>query len=669
MIEPRTLRTPAILLLFLGFYLTARGYHSRDGDQAYRLPLLLHRQDPSAFADDPFVRALDDFNPHGGYLALLDLASRPLGLSAALFGLFAATFFLTAFGAIAIARSAWPEGGRPVGLVAFGLILATKAGNIGTNHLFEAMLLDRQVGFSLGWVALALALRGETWRPSLAIGLAATIHPSVGLQWGGLLGTSWVAWAIVRRSTGQDRRTAAIGVSTLALVLVPSVLEAARLGGRLFEGLSAEDFWSLGVELQMSQHMVPSSWRASQWLAWACLIGLGIASLAVANRVDRRPEVAGPRTRARLAITLAIVLAGLAAAAVAIEGWRHPKITVFQPFRMATVARGLALIFLAGRCRSLWVEGGSFGRVRVGLLVAGVSGDRAMVVVALVESAIGLHGWLGGRSAVAPFSSALPTRVVGLATLAAGLAFLSRHDTERGHLALMAGGLAALVVSTFLERRWSPRGWTSPRLAVALLACWSLPTAAWLAGALDTLPGHVGEALIARCRFEATPSDEIERLGVWVSAFTPQDARFVTPPGPKTFRLWSGRSVAFNRSASPYHAEGLKDWSARFRQHVAYRGSTPDFVRSYLDDRHGLESRFNRLTPRELADLARSQGADHVLAAAPGDRDGLDPDGSLRVLRVEGRYAIYRVEPEAIGAKTARRLDPRGDAEAGPSRR
>ena len=146
--------------LLFGLYLTARGYHSRDGDQAYRLPLLLHQQDPALFADDPFVRAFDAFNPHRGYLALLDLASRPLGLSAGLFALFA----LDVRPDLPRHLPAGPRGlaraRARVGLVAVGLVLIAKAGNIGTNHLFEAMLLDRLIGFaSAGW-RLALAVEG-----------------------------------------------------------------------------------------------------------------------------------------------------------------------------------------------------------------------------------------------------------------------------------------------------------------------------------------------------------------------------------------------------------------------------------------------------------------------------------------------------------------------------
>jgi hypothetical protein len=45
-----------------------------------------------------------------------------------------------------------------VGWVAVGLLLTAKAGNIGTNHLFEAMVLDRLVALALGWYALAEAI-------------------------------------------------------------------------------------------------------------------------------------------------------------------------------------------------------------------------------------------------------------------------------------------------------------------------------------------------------------------------------------------------------------------------------------------------------------------------------------------------------------------------------
>ncbi len=153
---------PAILLL--GVYLTVRGYHCYDGDQAYRLPLLLHRQDPGLYANDSFVRALDGFNPHRGSLALLDAVSRPFGLPAGLFLIFCMTFLATCWGVRRMAGRAWLDLGPAVGWVAIGLILSAKAGNIGTNHLFEAMVLDRLVAMAIGWVAIAQTVTDPSTR-------------------------------------------------------------------------------------------------------------------------------------------------------------------------------------------------------------------------------------------------------------------------------------------------------------------------------------------------------------------------------------------------------------------------------------------------------------------------------------------------------------------------
>ena len=233
------------MLVLLGVYLSIRGYHSRDGDQAYRLPLLLHKQDPALYADDPFVRAFDAFNPHLGALTLLDAASRPLGLSAGLAGLFALTFVVTCLGLDRLARAIWPEEGTGVGLVAVGLVLMAKAGNIGTNHLFEAMLLDRLIGFALGWLALAVAVsrpgRGLVLAP-LAIGLATLVHPSVGLQLGLLLGASWVAWSVWPGASAVGWRRLGMGLALLGLAMAPGLALTLGQGDRLFRGLPPEEF-------------------------------------------------------------------------------------------------------------------------------------------------------------------------------------------------------------------------------------------------------------------------------------------------------------------------------------------------------------------------------------------------------------------------------------------
>ena len=84
-----------------------------------------------------------------------------------------------------LARAVSPVEKAYVGVVAIVLLLAAKAGNIGTNHLFEAMVLDRLIALALGWLAIASVVADPVHgrlRSIAAIGLAVWVHPSVGLQ-------------------------------------------------------------------------------------------------------------------------------------------------------------------------------------------------------------------------------------------------------------------------------------------------------------------------------------------------------------------------------------------------------------------------------------------------------------------------------------------------------
>jgi hypothetical protein len=161
----------------------------------------------------------------------------------------------------------------------------------------------------------------------------------------------------------------------------------------------------------------------------------------------------------------------------------------------------------------------------------------------------------------------------------------------------------------------------------------------------------VVKGLVARCRFAATPIDDIERLAVWCQQHTPAEARFIGPPGPKTFRLWSRRNLAFNRAGSPYHAVGLADWFRRFQDHVGVYEPPAAFVRDYLAGRHRFESRYDELDDEEQAALARRQGAEYVVALSPSARKPAGESslkGQMELLHAEGRYAVYKVNHELI---------------------
>jgi hypothetical protein len=325
----------------------------------------------------------------------------------------------------------------------------------------------------------------------------------------------------------------------------------------------------------------------------------------------------------------------------------------------------MALVVVTGRIVELWMRGGSTGRLRAILLAVGFIGDWLLVVVTATEVAASLIGHAAGL--LAPKSvRRVAEWLVLLGMLATGLNYLAHHDTESGHLPLFTAILTGLAAGCLIPRvsvKLSPRGGERKALAqywpAALVGTWALPVAALAAAAI---PCHRPEsrhamvqALINRCRFAAVPVDDIERLALWCREHTPETARFIGPPGPKTFRLWSRRSLAFNRAASPYDGAGLADWFRRFQDHVDDHGPPAQFVREYVAGRHRFEARYQSQSDAQRAALALRQGAAFVIAAPPArGTSNMCPDGPherrpLELLHTEGRFAVYRVtSPEQL---------------------
>jgi hypothetical protein len=294
-----------------------------------------------------------------------------------------------------------------------------------------------------------------------------------------------------------------------------------------------------------------------------------------------------------------------------------------------------------------------------------------LVVVTIADAATVVCEWLADRPLVDRFALMRHLQNPAYAgLLCLGLVFLSRHDTESGHwplLAVLGVGLVA-AVATYLAARTTRSSidrcqiatdgthkWPRPARVAAMVLAWLVPLAAFFAGLIPA--NHPAgrwplvQGLLTRCRFGATPVDDVERLALWCREHTPSSARFIGPPGPKTFRLWSRRSLAFNRAGSPYLAAGLADWFRRFQDHVSVHEPPAEFVRDYMAGRHRFEARYDQLNGEEQAALAFRQGAEYVIALSPSARKAVGKSSGqspMELLHIEGRFAVYKVSQKLL---------------------
>ena len=174
--------------------------------------------------------------------------------------------------------------------------------------------------------------------------------------------------------------------------------------------------------------------------------------------------------------------------------------------------------------------------------------------------------------------------------------------------------------------------------------------------------GSVRQALVRRCRFAEVPVDDLERLAVWCRTHTPEDARFIGPPGPKTFRLWSRRNLAFNRAGSPYHARAWPTGRGGSATTSASRGRTRSSSAPIFETGTAWKAATTPSRPSRRPTLAARQGAGYVLARRRRDearatawRPAHAPHAARAGTRFIGSNRPVQVAAEAV--RTVRRFE------------
>ncbi len=599
-----------------GAVVTIGGYQSRVVDQLYRLPIMARMKDPAMYAADPFVRAFDTFNPHWGYGQTLIAMESLVGESAALFGLYLATLGLTVASLWRIRRWLVPDLPAWSDWLLVVLFALCRAGNIGTNHLWEDHLLDRQIGYALLWFALAEWIGGErrrAWSIPLAIGATAFIHPGLGVLaaalWTGVFG----AGAILGQTKWRD--CARFGL-TLTVSMLPWAFVYLPQSKALLAGADPDLFWSLATELQGPQHMRPVHWRASQWWAAGAILAAGAIGFSMCReRFDRASAW-------RAGLWAGLILAGLLLATVLIEGGHVLGVALAQPFRLATPVRGLCLIGLTPYLVRLIQNGGVLGAARAGALVLCLRGDRAFTAALCAE-----FGLIVIDTATTRLANVRLRTNVRLAAWAIAVLFASwwlvRKDTADGETLLLAGNGAGAAAS-LLVRRWNARrawkiAWPEAGISRsrAWRICgyaWALPIAAAIAGWADPMgESRVCQALAARWRIHDIPVSDSERLALAARSILPNDTLVLAPPRDKSFRHWSRRSVVVNVAGSPYQAKALAAWAERLRIVAGEPCDLPDFARKWPENRVPWETHYEKASAESLDAWARRFGASAIV--------------------------------------------------------
>jgi hypothetical protein len=119
-------------------------------------------------------------------------------------------------------------------------------------------------------------------------------------------------------------------------------------------------------------------------------------------------------------------------------------------------------------------------------------------------------------------------------------------------------------------------------------------------------------------------------LHEWARTKTPVDALFVIPPGNGHFRLLARRAVVVDTKSPPLRPDLLEQWYARLCAALLAKPGV---------SARELAARYSKLTPDQLREVARTFGADYIVA----DRNLAF--GAYPIFR-NAKYAVYRVSDD-----------------------
>lgn len=198
-----------------------------------------------------------------------------------------------------------------------------------------------------------------------------------------------------------------------------------------------------------------------------------------------------------------------------------------------------------------------------------------------------------------------------------------------------AGGGALFGAATLLVLS----GWRVRALLVPLLVALSIA----LAFSVVRTPYWQGAAFVpprglhwldGQVRLETPP----RYLYAWIREHTPNDARFLIPPGQSSFRMHARRSIFVDWKCAPMKGDEALEWKRRM---LAAMGTNKIPTRGYMLPR-AADVAYAARPLSDLSQLARSENMTHILARGRASRASAQAAG-LRVMFEHGGYVVYEI--------------------------
>lgn len=527
---------PIALAVVAALALYGYAFELGTENQPLQIPAIDRRLDPGLFPGDPLVETLDRYP--SVFFPLAALVRRQMPLERPFFALHLLTLVGVATGMGALARRLG-AGRMGVALAAL-LVLASpviRPALLSRDTLVAHWVTPTTIAFPMLLLALVCLIAGRTGWAGIVAGLATHLH-AVGA--GLFMGVAIPATLI----DGGLGRTARL-ILAWALVSLPIL---AHLPAGALSGPSDPEFMAL-LQSYYPYHFFPSAEPRGVWVR---LLTLTAAAWFALGNLPRSPS--GGRMRR----TASAVLIPIAIGSVFAEVWPSAAVTKLHLLR---ADRWFYVLLMAG----LGVAAAAPTRDVLDARARWLGLGLLAMAAGLLRGAYPLVAWGVVIAGLARFSNrraiALP-----LGLIATGVALLHLASAKFAITALVLSGLAVAACIPALGRRVL----NAPALRSAVIVL-----------ALIELMGSAPTRGPAGFRF-ARPAfaPEWREIQDWAANATAKTARFLTPPRPGGFRVYSRRAavVEWKDGAAMLWTPGFgPGWEARMRdveQALAARDTT-----------------------------------------------------------------------------------------------